>query len=124
TVTTNHRLNVLGYTYLGEIDRNFEQSGALGVLDLVKALEWIRDNIEQFGGDPNNVTIIGQSGGGRKVSTLLTMPSAKGLFHRAVVMSGSALQLIDRDAAAHATRALVAELGMSKPSIADLQAVP
>jgi para-nitrobenzyl esterase len=124
TVTTNHRLNVLGYTYLGEIDRNFEQSGALGVLDLVKALEWIRDNIESFGGDPNNVTIIGQSGGAFKVSTLLTMPAAKGLFHRAVVMSGSALQLVDRDAAARITRELVAELGLTKPTIADLQAVP
>ena len=125
TVTTNHRLNVLGYTYLGEIGgRDFEQSGALGVLDLVHALEWIQNNIERFGGDPNNVTIIGQSGGARKVSTLLTMPSAKGLFHRAVIMSGSALQLVERDDAARATRELVAELGLTRPTIADLQALP
>ncbi len=125
TVTTNHRLNVLGYTYLGEIGGSgFEQSAALGVLDLVHALKWIRDNIERFGGDPGNVTIIGQSGGARKVSTLLTMPAAKGLFHRAVVMSGSSLQLLERDAAARATAELVAELGLSKPTIADLQAVP
>jgi para-nitrobenzyl esterase len=125
TVTTNHRLNVLGFTYLGEIGgKDFEQSAALGVLDLVAALEWIRDNIERFGGDPGNVTIIGQSGGAQKVSTLLTMPSAKGLFHRAVVMSGSALQLLERDAAARVTRELVAELGLSKPTIAQLQAVP
>jgi para-nitrobenzyl esterase len=125
TVTTNHRLNVLGYSYLGEIGgMDFEQSAALGVLDLVAALEWIRDNIERFGGDPGNVTIIGQSGGAQKVSTILTMPSAKGLFHRAVVMSGSALQLLERDAAARVTRELVAELGLSKPTIAQLQAVP
>ena len=125
TVTTNHRLNVLGYSYLGEIGgKDFEQSAALGVLDLVAALEWIRDNIERFGGDPGNVTIIGQSGGAQKVSTLLTMPSAKGLFHRAVVMSGSALQLLERDASARVTRELVAELGLAKPTIAQLQAVP
>jgi para-nitrobenzyl esterase len=125
TVTTNHRLNVLGYSYLGELGgRDFEESGSLGVQDLVHALKWIRANIEQFGGDPGNVTIIGQSGGARKVSTLLTMPSAKGLFHRAVVMSGSALQLIERDAAARVTRELTAQLGLSKPSVADLQAVP
>jgi para-nitrobenzyl esterase len=125
TVTTNHRLNVLGYTYLGEIGGHaFEQSAALGVLDLVHALRWIHDNIERFGGDPGNVTIIGQSGGAQKVSTLLTMPSAKGLFHRAVVMSGSALQLLERDASARVTRELVAELGLAKPTIAQLQAVP
>jgi para-nitrobenzyl esterase len=125
TVTTNHRLNVLGYAYLGEIGgRDFEQSAAAGVLDLVHALKWIRDNIERFGGDPGNVTIIGQSGGARKVSTLLTMPSAKGLFHRAVVMSGASLQLLERDAAARVTRELVAELGLTKPTIAQLQSVP
>ena len=125
TVTVNHRLNVLGYAYLGEaLGKDFDQSGALGVLDIVHALKWVRNNIEQFGGDPNNVTIIGQSGGARKVSTLLTMPAAKGLFHRAVVMSGSALQLIDREQGARVTRELLAELGMSKPKIADLQALP
>jgi para-nitrobenzyl esterase len=125
TVTTNHRLNVLGYTYLGELGgKEFEETGSVGVQDLVHALKWIRANIEQFGGDPGNVTIIGQSGGARKVSTLLTMPSAKGLFHRAVVMSGSALQLLDRDAAAHVTRELTAQLGLAKPTVAELQAVP
>ncbi len=125
TVTTNHRLNVLGYTYLGEIGgHDFEQSAALGVLDLVHALRWIHDNIERFGGDSGNVTIIGQSGGAQKVSTLLTMPSAKGLFHRAVVMSGSALQLLERDASARVTRELMTELGLSVPTIAQLQALP
>jgi para-nitrobenzyl esterase len=125
TVTVNHRLNVLGYTYLGEIaGPGFEQSGAVGVLDIVHALKWVRDNVQQFGGDPGNVTIIGQSGGARKVSTLLTIPAAKGLFHRAVVMSGSTLELTDREQGARVTRELVAQLGLSKPSIADLQALP
>ncbi len=125
TVTTNHRLNVLGYTYLGEIGGSaFEQSGDVGMLDLVQALKWIRANISRFGGDPNNVTIIGQSGGGRKVSTLLTMPAAKGLFHRAVIMSGSALKLIEPGDAAHVTRELVAQVGLRKPTIDDLQALP
>jgi para-nitrobenzyl esterase len=125
TVTTNHRLNVLGYSYLGELGgRDFEQSGSLGVQDLVHALKWVRDNIEGFGGDPGNVTIIGQSGGARKVSTLLTMPAAKGLFHRAIVMSGSALELMERDAAARVTRELIAELGLTNPTVADLQALP
>ncbi len=125
TVTVNHRLNVLGYTYLGEIaGKDFEQSGSLGVLDIVHALKWVRENIEQFGGDPGNVTIIGQSGGARKVSTLLTMPAAKGLFHRAVVMSGSALELVDREQGARVTRELLAQLGLTKPSIAELQALP
>lgn len=125
SVTTNHRLNVLGYTYWGELlGHDFEQTGALGVLDLVHALKWIKQNIEQFGGDPQNVTIIGQSGGAQKVSTLLTMPDAKGLFHRAVVMSGSALELLDKDRSARVTRELVAELGVSKPTIGDIQAMP
>jgi para-nitrobenzyl esterase len=125
TVTVNHRLNVLGYTYLGEVlGADFAQSGALGVQDIVHALKWVRDNIAQFGGDPGNVTIIGQSGGAQKVSTLLTMPAAKGLFHRAVVMSGSALQLVDREQGARVTRELLAQLGLTKPSIADLQALP
>ncbi len=125
SVTTNHRLNVLGYTYLGEaLGRDFEATGALGVLDLVHALKWIKTNIAQFGGDPGNVTIIGQSGGGYKVSTLLTMPAARGLFHRAVAMSGSALELLEPDHSAHATQELLAQLGLTKPTLADLQALP
>ena len=88
-VGVNHRLNVLGYSYLAEIggDR-FAQSSNVGQMDIVAALEWVRDNIANFGGDPNNVTIFGQSGGGGKVSTLLAMPGAKGLFHRAIFQSG------------------------------------
>src|ERR1022692_699173 len=91
-VTVNHRLNVFGYLHLAELGgEKYANSGNLGMLDIVAALEWVRDNIAAFGGDPTNVTIFGQSGGGGKVSTLLAMPPARGLFHKAIVESGSTL---------------------------------
>lgn len=88
-VGVNHRLNVFGYLYLGAFDESYTQSGMAGMLDLILALEWVRDNIATFGGDPDRVTIMGESGGGMKVSTLLAMDKAVGLFHRAIVESGS-----------------------------------
>jgi para-nitrobenzyl esterase len=88
-VTVNHRLNVLGYADLRGLGGKYSESVNLGMQDLVAALQWVRDNIENFGGDPSSVTIDGQSGGGGKVSTLLAMPSAAGLFQRAIVQSGS-----------------------------------
>jgi len=89
-VTVNHRLNVFGYLYLADLGgQKYAQSSNVGMLDCIQALEWVRDNIANFGGDPNNVTIFGQSGGAGKVSTMMGMPGAKGLFHRAIVMSGS-----------------------------------
>ncbi|HXH21533.1 MAG TPA: carboxylesterase family protein, partial [Dehalococcoidia bacterium] len=91
-VTINHRLNVFGFLHLADIDPRFAGSGIAGMLDAVLALQWLRDNAEAFGGDPNNVTIFGESGGGRKVCTLLAMPAAKGLFHRAIVQSSVTLR--------------------------------
>lgn len=88
-VTLNHRLNVLGFMDLSHYGEKYARSGNVGMLDIVAALEWVRDNIAQFGGDPSRVMIFGQSGGGAKVSTLMGMPAAKGLFHRAIVQSGS-----------------------------------
>jgi len=89
-VGVNHRVNLWGYLHLAETGLGrFEQSSNVGMLDIVASLEWVRDNIERFGGDPSNVTVFGQSGGGSKVSTLLGMPAAKGLYHRAIAMSGS-----------------------------------
>lgn len=88
-VSFNHRLNVLGFLDLTALGGKFSQSVNLGLMDDVKVLEWVRDNIENFGGDPSNVTVAGQSGGARQVSTLLAMPSASGLFNRAIVQSGS-----------------------------------
>jgi para-nitrobenzyl esterase len=88
-VTVNHRLNVLGYSDLRGLGGRYSESVNLGMQDLVAALQWVKDNIENFGGDPGSVTIDGQSGGGGKVSTLLAMPSAAGLFHKAIIQSGS-----------------------------------
>ena len=90
-VTLNHRLNVLGYVDLRGLGGKYAESVNLGMQDLVAALTWVKDNIAKFGGDPGQVTIDGQSGGGGKVSTLMAMPSAAGLFHRAIVQSGSTL---------------------------------
>jgi para-nitrobenzyl esterase len=124
-VTINHRLNVLGFTYLAEFGgSDFASSGDAGMLDIVHALGWVRNNIEQFGGDPNTVMIFGQSGGGRKVGTLLAMPSAKGLFHRAVIESGPTIQLVERDQAIRVAALLLAKLNVSKAQVRDLQKIP
>lgn len=119
-VNINHRLNVLGYTDLTLLGGRYSESVNLGQQDIVKSLEWIRDNISLFGGDPDNVTIAGQSGGGGKVSTLLAMPSAQGLFHKAIVQSGSTLRLGDQQSAQEYGLALVKELGVKPDSNADL----
>jgi para-nitrobenzyl esterase len=87
-VTVNHRLNSFGYLYLAELAPGFEDSGNAGQLDLVLALQWVRDNIMEFGGDPSRVLIFGQSGGGAKCATLMAQPPAHGLFHRVITMSG------------------------------------
>jgi para-nitrobenzyl esterase len=124
-VTLNHRLNVFGYTYLAEaLGSDFASSGGVGMLDLVAALEWVRDNIERFGGDPSLVTIFGQSGGGRKVATLMSMPSAKGLFHRAIIESGALLRLTTPEDGHRATEMLLAELGLKVSQAGELQNVP
>ena len=124
-VTINHRLNVFGFTYLGEaLGSDFALSGAVGMLDIVAALQWVRDNIDRFGGDPNLVTIFGQSGGGRKVAALMSMPSAKGLFHRAVIESGAVLRLTERADAVHYTSLLLAELGLKAGQVRELQNAP
>jgi para-nitrobenzyl esterase len=124
-VTINHRLNVLGFTYLAEFGgSDFAQSGDVGMLDIVQALRWVRNNIEQFGGDPNTVMIFGQSGGGRKVGTLLGMPSAKGLFHRAVIESGPTIQLVERDQAIRVAGMLLEKLNVSKTQVRELQKIP
>src|SRR5206468_12801766 len=87
-VTVNHRLNSFGYLYLADVAPGFEDSGNAGQLDLVLALQWVRDNIAEFGGDTGRVLIFGQSGGGAKCATLMAQPPAKGLFHRVLTMSG------------------------------------
>lgn len=124
-VTINHRLNALGFTYLAEFGGSeFASSGDVGMLDIVHALGWVRNNIEQFGGDPNTVMIFGQSGGGRKVGTLLAMPSAKGLFHRAVIESGPTIKLVEREQAIRVAAMLLDKLNVSKSNVRELQKMP
>jgi para-nitrobenzyl esterase len=124
-VTVNHRLNALGYLYLAEVGGpDFVNSANIGQQDLVAALGWVRDNISAFGGDPNKVLIFGQSGGGAKVSTLLAMPSAKGLFHRAVIQSGAGLRGGTREAANKTAETLLKELGLKPGQGRELQNVP
>ncbi len=119
-VNINHRLNVLGYLNLTGLGGKYAQSVNLGQQDIVKALEWVRDNIARFGGDPASVTVGGQSGGGGKVSALMAMPSAHGLFHRAVVQSGSFLYPADPDQTRQQGIALVEALGVKPGPEADL----
>jgi para-nitrobenzyl esterase len=123
-VGVNHRLGVLGYSYLGAISEKYADSGNVGQLDLLAALEWVRDNIANFGGDPANVTIFGESGGGAKVSTLLAMPAAKGLFKRAIVESGSMLRATDRESAAKLGRNLLENCGLTEAQVDELQKIP
>ena len=122
-VGVNHRLNVFGYTYLGELSEKYVVGNA-GQLDLVAALEWVRGNIAEFGGDPRNVTIFGESGGGAKISTLLAMPRAKGLFHRAIIESGSMLRVGSIEQGTTAASALLARLGLTERQVDKLQSVP
>jgi len=123
-VSLNHRLNVLGYLYLGEIlGGEFAESANPGQLDIVLALQWVRDNIEAFGGDPSRVMIYGQSGGAGKVVNLLGMPAAKGLFHAAAVQSGGGGGG-DKARATEAAERLLAALGLTRANARDLQKVP
>jgi para-nitrobenzyl esterase len=124
-LTINHRLNIFGYLDLAGVGgEKYAASGNAGMLDLVAGLEWVRDNIERFGGDPGNVTIFGESGGGAKVCTLLAMPAAKGLFHRAAIQSGSWLRAMTRDQASEMSAAVLRDLGISAANIDRIQSVP
>lgn len=123
-VTVNHRLNVLGYLDLSFLGGKFAQSVNLGQQDLVKALEWVHANIESFGGDPDCVTIGGQSGGGGKVSTLMAMPAAQGLFHRAIVQSGSTLRQMETSQSEAVCAAFLDELGLTAAMADSLANIP
>lgn len=124
-VTVNHRLNVFGHLYLAGLGgQAFADSGNVGVLDLVQSLQWVRDNIVEFGGDPANVMIFGESGGGAKVTTLMTMPAAKGLFHRAAVQSGAWLLFNEADASTKVAQAIVTELGLTTQTLDRIATLP
>jgi para-nitrobenzyl esterase len=123
-VSLNHRLNALGYLNLSQYGEKYAASANVGMLDIVAALEWVRDNIAAFGGDPGTVTIFGQSGGGGKVGTLMAMPAARGLFHRAIVESGSMLRAGSQEKSQAFADLIVAELGLDKASIDQIHALP
>ena len=123
-VTLNHRLNIFGYLYLAGLAPGFEDSGNAGMLDLVLALEWVRDNIAAFGGDPKRVLIFGQSGGGAKCATLMAMPAAHGLFHRVLTMSGQQLTASRADSATPRTEAVLKALGLTTARIDEIRTLP
>jgi para-nitrobenzyl esterase len=124
-VNHNHRLNVFGYLNLGTMGgEEFAMSANVGMLDIVAALDWVRTHIAAFGGDPGNVTIFGQSGGGGKVAALMAMPAAKGLFHRAIIQSGPFLKALEPEYSARIAELLMAELGLSRSQVKELQKIP
>lgn len=128
-VTVNHRLNAFGYLYLADVtdDPKYADSGNVGMLDLVLALRWVKDNIAAFGGDPARVTIFGQSGGGAKCATLMAMPAAHGLFQRVMTMSGQQVTAAPKSIATARTRDFLAKLGVSQSGESprsDLDAMP
>jgi para-nitrobenzyl esterase len=124
-VTINHRLAAFGYTHLADLGAppEFASAGVCGVMDMTASLEWVRDNIAHFGGDPSRVMIFGQSGGGAKTTTMLAVPAAKGLFHRAAIQSGSLIRFTPKDRASESAEKLLAKLGIAKNKIADIQKV-
>ena len=124
-VTVNHRLNAFGYLYLGESgDERMQDSGNVGQLDLIDALHWVREHAHAFGGDAGNITVFGQSGGGAKIATLMAMPEADGLFHKAMTMSGQQVTAAGPRAAAQRTALLMAELGLGPRDVDRLLAMP
>jgi para-nitrobenzyl esterase len=124
-VSFNHRLNILGFLYLAELGgADDADSGNAGMLDVVAALEWVRDNIAEFGGDPGNVTVFGQSGGGFKISALLAMPAARGLFHKAIIQSGSMIRATLPDIATKHARWVLDHLGLKDSEIGALRTIP
>ncbi len=124
-VSFNHRLNILGFLYLAELaEGRYPDSGNAGMLDAVAALEWVRDNIAAFGGDPGNVTVFGQSGGGFKISMLMGMPAARGLFHKAIVQSGSVIRGNPPAIATRHAEWVLDHLGLTRARVGELETMP
>lgn len=123
-VSLNHRLNAFGFTDLSDFGSEFADSANVGMLDIVAALEWVRENIAAFGGDPQRVMLFGTSGGGMKTSVLMASPAARGLLQRAAVHSGPGLRFLSRSEASTATDLLLREAGLSTSNFRDLQTMP
>lgn len=127
-VSVNHRLNVFGYLDLSAYGEKYKDSANVGIRDIVDSLEWIQDNIEAFGGDPDNVTVFGQSGGGAKVLALMTSPYAEGLFHKGIVQSGATETMgvifNSQEASTRLTEHILKRLDITEDNIEDIQTVP
>jgi para-nitrobenzyl esterase len=124
-VSLNHRVGAVGFLNLASLGgQKYAASANVGMLDIVAALEWVRENIGNFGGNPANVTVFGQSGGGGKVTALMAMPAAAGLFHRAIVQSGSMLHMPNSDRTSQLAEAVVKDLGISQSNLDEVQTVP
>lgn len=120
-VSLNHRLSAFGFLYLGDVaGPEYADSGNLGMLDIVAALQWVQENIAAFGGDPDNVTIFGESGGGWKVSSLLAMPSAQGLFHKSIIEFDVLIQGLSRNQASADTTTILGKLGIKNHAVEQL----
>ncbi|MBN1397676.1 MAG: carboxylesterase/lipase family protein, partial [Bacteroidetes bacterium] len=122
-ISVNHRLNILGYLDLSACGSNYAQSANIGMLDIVKALEWIKSNIENFGGNPSDVTIFGESGGGGKVGTLMCMPVAKGLFHKAIIQSGTLVNVMTKEKSQTLGLAVLKNLGLTPSDVEKLDTI-
>lgn len=123
-VSINHRLNILGFLDLSAVSPKYKHSGNVGMMDVVAALKWIKENIELFGGDPDNITVFGESGGGGKVGTLLCMPEAKDMFGKAIILSGTILNVNRKDMSEKLGKAVLDELGISENDIDKIKDVP
>lgn len=123
-VSINHRLNIMGFLDLSAVSPKYKHSGNVGMLDVVQALKWIHQNIHLFGGDANNITVFGESGGGGKVGTLLCMPEAKDLFHKAIIMSGTILNVNRKDMSESLGKAVLTELGIDAKDVDKIKDVP
>lgn len=127
-VSVNHRLNILGFFDLSKYGEKYRYSGNAGVQDIIDSLEWIKSNIANFGGDPNNVTVFGESGGGAKVLALMTSPHAKGLFHKGIIQSGSTdtmgVVFTKQNVAHYVTDETLKSLGITQDNIEEIQKVP
>ncbi|HYQ57803.1 MAG TPA: carboxylesterase family protein, partial [Draconibacterium sp.] len=123
-VSINHRLNILGYLDLSGVNEKYKYSANVGMLDQVAALKWVQNNIQNFGGDPDNITIFGQSGGGGKVCTLMQMPAAKGLFHKAISQSNGSMAFNDTTVTRLIGLAILEELGLNEEQVDSLQKIP
>ena len=122
-VSVNHRLNILGFLDLSAYGDEYAYSANVGMLDIVKALEWIQENIESFGGNPNDVTIVGESGGGGKVGTLMYAP-AENLFHKAIIMSGTLLNTMTKEKSQELAQGVLDKLGISPHEVEKLDTIP